>query len=973
MLLSLAMILTFMPAMAFAEGDEGGGEQATYEIYELWTGTFIKNQPSYIYDEEAFAEIYDEESEEYNSIPLKIKSATFTDSSYGPAFTKDEEGSWHTVPKETGEAEILVRFSNAKDESDTTIYEKTYDVTIVASNLDIGTWYDDNEGVFPGDDVALHLSVSIDDEPADLPQGARVEWLIDDNAIDKGCSITSPGDPTEATLHISDNYLDGASYGYIELTVSVYVGDELYARSHSSVDVNSVLSKFFVDELNTNIAVGESTTFTPVLKKKASKESEFEAVDAAEYDVYLYDSEGEQVYTNENAEITNNGDGSFTVKRIGDGYFDLHVSASYKVGDEEETITESTSFGFEQREYGVSLVADDDELYTLFTGATASYTAYLEDGSTLPEGCSLEFSVSKCVGTDINEDNEEIDLWEPMDNSGGNLFSVSGNKITLDGSEIWNKIKDSDYEKKIKVSVELARGESIMAYESRTLYVSDTILDYYYNFDLDDKVLIGDECYISSASEGRIYDAQDPEGRKFSFDITAVRSGDTSIASVEKNPEENGWIIYFKKAGSVNITCDIEDEFGNQTTLENTINVTTDRFSVHIDDFEYYILPGETVTLSAEGNHLNYEKGLLNDFQYKWVIAHGSNFATLKANGNKATITAKTDIDDDSDEDREVRGSVQLVKGGIVQAEEEFEIFVSDSYYKITPARGSLNSYLPVGSKISVTPKVIRRSFVNGKAKEETLNLKWGIGYDEADFEIKDASGNVIDPDEQYTGSFTATRKTADYTYFEIRYFLMNDEGDYEFYNEATFDFDDVYPLKPVTITGLKNKTYTGKAQTQSPVVERYGETLTLNQDYKISYKNNVNAGTATITITGINGYYGSVSSTFKINKAANPMAVKAKSATLKLKASKVKKKKQVIKAAKAYTFTKKAQGAVTYKLAKKDKKAKNKITVAKNGNITVKKGLKKGTYTISVTANAAGNNNYNKSSKTFKVKIKVK
>ncbi len=44
-----------------------------------------------------------------------------------------------------------------------------------------------------------------------------------------------------------------------------------------------------------------------------------------------------------------------------------------------------------------------------------------------------------------------------------------------------------------------------------------------------------------------------------------------------------------------------------------------------------------------------------------------------------------------------------------------------------------------------------------------------------------------------------------------------------------------------------------------------------------------------------------------------------------------------------------------------------------KNGKVTVKKKLKKGTYSVKVKVTAAGNKNYNKVTKnvTFKVRVK--
>ncbi|MCR5207640.1 MAG: hypothetical protein K6C14_04085, partial [Eubacterium sp.] len=48
-------------------------------------------------------------------------------------------------------------------------------------------------------------------------------------------------------------------------------------------------------------------------------------------------------------------------------------------------------------------------------------------------------------------------------------------------------------------------------------------------------------------------------------------------------------------------------------------------------------------------------------------------------------------------------------------------------------------------------------------------------------------------------------------------------------------------------------------------------------------------------------------------------------------------------------------------------------ITVAKNGRITVKKGLKKGTYKVKIKIKASGNTEYKAKTKTVTVIIRVK
>ncbi len=99
----------------------------------------------------------------------------------------------------------------------------------------------------------------------------------------------------------------------------------------------------------------------------------------------------------------------------------------------------------------------------------------------------------------------------------------------------------------------------------------------------------------------------------------------------------------------------------------------------------------------------------------------------------------------------------------------------------------------------------------------------------------------------------------------------------------------------------------------------------------------------------------------------ANPLSVKGK--TVKVKKATVKKKNVAIKRSKAITV-KNAQGKVTY-----TKKSGNKKIVInkKTGKITVKKGLKKGTYKVKVVVKAAGNESYKAAKKTATVKIVVK
>ena len=76
----------------------------------------------------------------------------------------------------------------------------------------------------------------------------------------------------------------------------------------------------------------------------------------------------------------------------------------------------------------------------------------------------------------------------------------------------------------------------------------------------------------------------------------------------------------------------------------------------------------------------------------------------------------------------------------------------------------------------------------------------------------------------------------------------------------------EITDISEAVVSGIVNKAYTGKAQVQFKLmVSLGGKVLTAGKDYAVTYKNNKNAGKATITIKGQNGYTGTLSKTFNI------------------------------------------------------------------------------------------------------------
>jgi hypothetical protein len=66
-------------------------------------------------------------------------------------------------------------------------------------------------------------------------------------------------------------------------------------------------------------------------------------------------------------------------------------------------------------------------------------------------------------------------------------------------------------------------------------------------------------------------------------------------------------------------------------------------------------------------------------------------------------------------------------------------------------------------------------------------------------------------------------------------------------------------------LAAIADQTYTGRELMPAVTVKDGETTLTENTDYTVGYANNVNVGTATVTITGMGNYSGTASTTFTI------------------------------------------------------------------------------------------------------------
>ncbi len=270
--------------------------------------------------------------------------------------------------------------------------------------------------------------------------------------------------------------------------------------------------------------------------------------------------------------------------------------------------------------------------------------------------------------------------------------------------------------------------------------------------------------------------------------------------------------------------------------------------------------------------------------------------------------------------------------------------------------------------------------------------------------------------------SFVDTKIEGEFVSFEsefseVAFFTMTSDSEGETYQTE----EKKISISEAIVDSVENRKYTGKAIKPAVTVTVGDETLVAGTDYTVSYKNNIEVGTATGTITGIGDYTDTKTFKFKIvakkinptinlnktaflfnNKVQTPTIKSVKIGTTNLKKGQdytVKYsagRKNVGQYKIKFTFKGNYSGTktVTYKITKavnpatfEKKTVKIKASAVKSGSkkfsikklITVKKPVGKVTYKkvsgkAAFTVTKAGNVTVKKGTKagTYTIKVKV-
>jgi hypothetical protein len=323
-------------------------------------------------------------------------------------------------------------------------------------------------------------------------------------------------------------------------------------------------------------------------------------------------------------------------------------------------------------------------------------------------------------------------------------------------------------------------------------------------------------------------------------DPVSFSSSNEDVATVVQNSSNTATITVGNVQGTATITAVTESGAKSATfkvISNNNINFVTiynnytgeKQILEPNTDFEY---TGQAVAITpyVEYNELKLDTTYYS-ISYVGTTATGTAYSSTKAPTNVGTYTLVITGAD------EFKGSVKKINFTISPKNlSACTVTVTDGYFEtITTSNPQPTINL---NKLSV------------KDEERAVKLA-----NNTDFELV-CSNN--------TKSGTAT-------------VTITGKGNYTGTVKANYNVCD--QASKLVISSISSKTYSGLAQTPTVTVKYNGKTVSTDK-YTVKYSNNVNVGTATVTITGVTPYFtGVTTATFKINPPATT-ALKATSRT---------------------------------------------------------------------------------------------
>lgn len=196
------------------------------------------------------------------------------------------------------------------------------------------------------------------------------------------------------------------------------------------------------------------------------------------------------------------------------------------------------------------------------------------------------------------------------------------------------------------------------------------------------------------------------------------------------------------------------------------------------------------------------------------------------------------------------------------------DVFKSEQEYK-------LKIYYVTNDKITEETKFI----LDGKEAEHNFTESYIIGKYIPKTDVSYLTISNIN-EYTYSGSavtpkpdiYNGNNKLIENTHYKLEYrnninagtgkIVLKGLGNY--IGEKIIDFK-INPASITSVNDIASIKYTGNSIKPEPVVYFNNKVLKKNTDYRVEYSNNINPGTATVKVTGINNYCGTLNKNFTI------------------------------------------------------------------------------------------------------------
>ena len=714
--------------------------------------------------------------QEGKDFDLPVTSVTVSDGSV-VSVTSDDEG-WILRAKNEGECTVTVTYTDWDD------LDATEDFTIkVGSDVySVDLWPESgSDRALPGKTVTMqaqaHHEQYLNGEQHNFSEEEMAEvtynWEIEDIACNgydlTGCIVViqDDSDPKKAEVSFNDIPVDcdGAA---VRIRVSVSEDGEHRASNDYMLFMNDEYYELWPTRIGDNPDVGEEITITPEIRRYPGEEGQ-------EYDVL---TPGEvrfavETYDDNAYEITDNGDGMFTVLRKKEYETSFRIKAF--VNDEE---TDSREYRLDDLGYRIS-IREDQGTGDLFNDGEWS--------------CPVE--VEGLDGTDytLTAWAEDHNGPEGTDATGAVRVATEEKRLYINGEQLgemgisWIKVA---------VSAEVNDYE-ISDRSERDFDVREPKIER--NFDFGDRDLLpGWDQWIDRKQNCHVENGENPYGCDFELIVTDVAVSDENVVRIE-NSDENGWNLRAENMGECTVTVTYTDWDGSEQTGEFTLYVGSDVYDVDMwtEDGSFKVLPGGTVTMYAQASHEQYDPETgeqhncsddeMSGIAYNWEVEvvdadkdtdlNDCITVTQDEEDPRKAVVSFNDIPEECNW-ANVKVIVAIKENGEETARTDRWISMSREYLELWPTE--LYGDLDVGDMILFTLEVREYPADN----ENGYNVL-PSGQVRFETEIYDDSAYTLDVSED--GSLSLKRLREYRSSFRIKAFVKNENGDWEYADDREY------------------------------------------------------------------------------------------------------------------------------------------------------------------------------------------